>query len=188
MLLLVTLFQSRGQADGQNSYSDASVQGNPQIREWPQLQPHSCDQGEHAGEADKQRVNTTRPPTTQRHDSLSIAGKRDVGFRMSDVGIGGDAARAAFLTEIRQSKSDIPLHRSSPIRCSFIRFVVPGRPMGWPATNTTLSPFFSDPRSHSSASESVSISSVEATSGARIGNTPYWIDRCRATDSLGVIA
>src|SRR5437016_10063 len=84
MLLLVTLFQSRGQADGQNSYSDARVQGNPQIREWPQLQPHGCDQGEHAGEADKQRVNTTRPPTTQRHDSLSIAGEE--GCRISDVG------------------------------------------------------------------------------------------------------
>jgi hypothetical protein len=32
------------------------------------------------------------------------------------------------------------LYRSSPIRCSFSRFVVPGRPMGWPATNTTASP------------------------------------------------
>src|SRR5437016_5477879 len=86
----------------------------------------------------------------------------DVGFRRS----WRCASRSVFN---RNPASEIPLHRSSPTRCSFIKLVVPGRPIGWPATNTTLSPFLSNPRSHSSASESVSISSVEGYVRSRDG-------------------
>jgi hypothetical protein len=58
------------------------------------------------------------------------------------------------------------------IRCSIIMFVLPGRPMGCPATKNTGSPDLRRPASIAERSISAIISSVEAIEGGTIGKTP----------------